>query len=102
MKAPEHEPSKTQAKPKFERLKRMEIEPAENGGHTVTHHGKPKMTKDRNAHSGMAMGYQEPERHVFGKGEGHEMLAHVANHLGIDEKDEGENNDGVGADGEMD
>ena len=104
----EHEPSKSEAKPKFERLIRMEIEPAENGGHTVTHHLKPKMTKSRDAHSGMAMGYQEPEKHVFGADEGHEMLAHVANHLGIseiegkEEKDEEENDDGVGKDGEYD
>lgn len=100
MKAAEHEPSKTEAKPKFERLKRMEIDPAENGGHTVTHHKKEKMVRDRGAHSGMSMGYQEPERHVFGSGEGHEMLAHVANHLGIQEKDEKDNDDGVGEDGE--
>ena len=99
----EREPSNTEAKPKFEQLRRMEIEPAENGGHTVTHHLKPKMTKSRDAHSGMAMGYQEPEKHVFGADEGHEMLAHIANHLGIpegklgkEEKDEVDNEDGVG------
>ena len=99
----EHEPSKSEAKPKFERLIRIEIEPSENGGHTVTHHLRPKMTKSRDAHSGMAMGYQEPEKHVFGADEGHEMLAHVANHLGIpegklgaEEKDEVDNEDGVG------
>lgn len=70
-------------------VSRIEIEPSENGGHTVTHHKKPKMSRDRGAHSGMSMGYEEPEKHVFGKGEGHEMLAHVANHLGI-EAGEGE------------
>lgn len=107
MKTAEHEPSKMDAKPKFERLKRMEIEPAENGGHTVTHHKKDKMTRDRCAHSGMSMGYQEPERHVFGPHEGHEMLAHIANHLNVpemheEESDGKDNNDGVGTDGEYD
>jgi hypothetical protein len=87
---------------KHHELRKMEIEPAENGGHTVTHHKKPKMSKDRHSHAGMSMGYEEPEHHVFGKDEGHEMLAHIANHLGIsegmgkEEKDEVDNDDGVG------
>lgn len=107
MKTAEHEPSKTEAKPKFERLKRMEIEPAENGGHTVIHHKKDKMMRDRSAHSSMSMAPHEPERHVFGPHEGHEMLAHVANHLNVpemheEESDDLDNKDGVGADGEMD
>jgi hypothetical protein len=72
------------SKPKFEELRKIEIEPAQNGGHTVTHHRKPKMSKDRHAHAGMSMGYEEPAHHVFGKEEGHEMLAHIANHLGIE------------------
>jgi hypothetical protein len=83
-------------------VRKIEIEPSENGGFTVTHHNKPKMSKDSKAHSGMSIGYEEPEHHVFGKGEGHEMLAHVANHLGIDEKDGEENEDGVGKDGAED
>jgi hypothetical protein len=63
----------------------MEIEPAENGGHTVTHHYKESPRKDNRAAAGISMGYAEPESHVFGKNEGHEMLAHVANHLNIPE-----------------
>jgi hypothetical protein len=93
--------------PSMGTIERMEIKPAENGGHVVTHHMKPKMGRDSKAHSGMAMGYSEPETHVFGKDEGHEMLAHVANHLSIpelheSESDEKDNDDGVGKDGEFD
>lgn len=107
MKTAEHEPSKTEAKPKFERLKRMEIEPADNGGHTVIHHKKEKMGRDAKSHSGMSMGYQQPERHVFGAHQRHEMLAHVANHLNVpemheEESDGKDNDDGVGADSEYD
>lgn len=72
--------SKTPAKPKFARI---EIEPSENGGHTVTHHMKA-MPMHSSKHGMMPGAYHEPEKHVFGEGEGHEMLAHVANHLGIE------------------
>lgn len=59
----------------------MEIEPAENGGFTVTHHMKesPKMSPKM----GMSMGYVEPEKHVFGKGEGAKLMAHITSHLGV-------------------
>ena len=64
-------------------IHRIEIEPAENGGHTVTHHFKPTEKPGK----GLSYDYDRPrsETHVFGKGEGHEMLAHVANHLQIPE-----------------
>lgn len=68
-------------------IRRMEIEPAENGGHTVTHHYK-EMTKE--GRHGIQISYVEPEHHVFGADEGHEMLAHVANHLDIPELSEDE------------
>lgn len=58
-------------------IRRMEIEPAENGGHMVTHYMKEQPSKN-----GM-MPYQEPEEHVFGADEGHDMLAHIANQLNI-------------------
>lgn len=64
------------------KLIEIRIKPAENGGHTVEHHVR-EMAKDTKAHSGVSMAYYEPEHHVFGADEGHEMLAHVANHLGI-------------------
>jgi hypothetical protein len=66
-------------------IRRIEIEPAENGGHTVTHHLKPAQRQGRH---GMMEIYMEPEHHVFGADEGHEMLAHVANHLAIPEAEE--------------
>lgn len=67
-------------------LHRIEIEPAENGGHTVKHHFR-EIAKDSKSHAGVSMRYHEPESHVFGPEEGHEMLAHIANHLGIKEPD---------------
>lgn len=70
------------------KLRRMEIEPAENGGHTVTHHFKEVMKANSKTHSGIGGGFIEPEKHVFGEGEGHEMLAHIANHLKIEEPKE--------------
>jgi len=69
-------------------LLKIEIKPAENGGHTVTHHMEAKMGRDHKSHSGMGYMPPEEEHHVFGKHEGHHMLAHVANHLGISEKPE--------------
>ncbi len=64
-------------------IRRIEIEPAENGGHTVTHHYKE--TPSHSSKHGMGIRYVEPEQHVFGEHEGHHMLAHVANHLHIPE-----------------
>lgn len=52
------------------KLRRVTIEAAKNGGHTVEHHFD---------HSDGP--YREPEQHVFGKGEHEKMLAHVANAL---------------------
>ena len=68
-------------------IRRIEIEPAENGGHTVTHHYKDMQ---RDGRHGLISSYVEPEHHAFGENEGHEMLAHVANHLEIPESAEGE------------
>lgn len=66
-------------------IRRLVIEPAENGGHTVSHEYKPMQREGRH---GLTESYVEPERHVFGADEGHEMLAHVANHLDIPEHEE--------------
>ena len=81
-------------------MKRMHIEPAEMrdgkfGGAMVEHEMKEKM-----AHSGkmgMMSHYQEPEKHVFGADEGHEMLAHIANHLNIPEAGDMEEDEDEGA-----
>lgn len=72
-------------------LHRLEIEPAENGGHVVRHHHR-EISKNNKSHSGISV-YSEPETHVFGPDEGHEMLAHVANHLHIAEPKEEERED---------
>lgn len=71
---------------KKKEIRRISIEPAENGGHTVTHEYKPMQREGRH---GLQESYVEPEHHVFGPEEGHEMLAHVANHLEIPEMDKG-------------
>lgn len=63
-------------------IRRVEIEPAENGGHTVTHHFKDAVKHGRH---GDVSHFVEPERYVFGPNDGHKMLAHVANHLQIPE-----------------
>lgn len=77
-------------------IRRIEIEPAENGGHTVTHHFKE--TPSHSSKSGIGMSYTEPERHVFGPEQGHDMLAHIANHLAIPEPDEKEGDEEEGED----
>lgn len=70
------------------KIRSIEIEPAENGGHTVTHRYKESHT--HSSKQGIGVQYHEPEQHVFGPSEGHEMLAHVANHLAIPEPKEAE------------
>jgi hypothetical protein len=55
-------------------LAHLRISPAENGGHVVEHH--------------FTHYDHEPEQHVFGKGQGHEMLAHVAQHMGVTDREE--------------
>lgn len=66
--------SREERKPKKAKLSRMEITRAKNGGHVVRH----------NFANGPEMGsYMEPTEHVFGKGEGAKLLAHLKRHLGI-------------------
>jgi hypothetical protein len=54
-------------------IRSLEMEKAENGGHTVTH---------RFQHTGDGS-YHESETHVFGKSEGAKLLTHLTEHLGI-------------------
>lgn len=54
-------------------IRSIEVEKAENGGHTVTH---------RFQHQSEGP-YHEAETHVFGKSEGAKLLAHLTEHLGI-------------------
>lgn len=55
-------------------LSHIEIHEGENGGHVVKH----SFTHYEHA----------PEEHVFGKGQGPELLAHVAKHMNIPAKGE--------------
>lgn len=55
-------------------LQRLEIEPADNGGFTVTHHLKPKKHKPTKGEAPVT-DYQEPKRHVFSTHS--EMMAHL-------------------------
>lgn len=57
-------------------LRSVEIEKAENGGHTVTHRFRS-----------VEGPYHEPERHVFGKGEGKKLVEHLKEHLGVEMKE---------------
>ena len=68
-------------------LRKLEIEPAENGGHHVTHNYKDMPT--HSSKSGLGSAYVEPDHHDFGADEGHKMLAHVANALCIPESEGG-------------
>ena len=63
-------------------IRSIEVEKAENGGHTVTH---------RFQH-GTDGPYHEAETHVFGKSEGSKLMVHLTEHLGIKdgEKEEGD------------
>ena len=70
--------SASMAKEPTSELHHMEIHPAENGGHVVEHHFKPKMQK-----SGAFMEHKEPEKHVFGPTQGAKMVSHLKEHLGI-------------------
>jgi hypothetical protein len=60
------------------RVRRIEIHPADNGGHTVETSFHPKKTK-----SHAFSEYEEPKKAVFGKNQHEEMIDHVRGHLGI-------------------
>lgn len=67
-------------------VRRIEIHPADNGGHTVETSFHPKKTKSQAFHE-----YEEPKKAVFGKNQHEEMIDHVREHLGIpDDGGEGE------------
>jgi hypothetical protein len=65
-------------------IRRMEIEPADNGGHTVQHSYKSQPVNRKGSMAGgMDMDYPKPESFVFGSGDGEKLVAHVVKHLGI-------------------
>lgn len=78
--------SKAPEKRSYKKIHHLEVEKVkgENGGHIV-----------RNHYHADDMVYHEPSVHIFAKGEGKEMLAHVAKHMGVsseepEDGDEGE------------
>lgn len=63
---------------KGKELSSMRISKSDNGGFAIEHAFK----SDRPGE------YHEPETHVFGEGNGKEVLAHVSEHLGIQTADD--------------
>jgi hypothetical protein len=55
-------------------IKRIEWQPAVNGGHTFTHHFES---------SGSMGSYKDPEIHSFGPKDGAKVVKHLKKHLGI-------------------
>ena len=60
-------------------IRRISIEPAENGGHTVEHNYKPQPKKS--GRNGITMDYPDSDTHVFGAEEDEKLLSHLAKHL---------------------
>lgn len=58
-------------RPGKKELDHIRLSKAENGGHMVEHHFVSEH------------GFHEPETHVFGDGKGKELMAHVAEHMGV-------------------
>lgn len=54
-------------------MRSLEIEKAENGGHTVTHRFQHESDGP----------YHESEQHVFGASESKKLMAHLTDNLGI-------------------
>jgi len=69
------------------KMERMEIMPAENGGHTITHQMKRSVSSKRMGYMTMA---PESETNTFGPGEHDAVIAHVAKHLGLQKEEEGD------------
>jgi hypothetical protein len=69
-------------------LHRMEIEKADNGGYSVTHHFRPKNKKNRGEMTGS---YRPSEIHVMGNAA--DMHAHVQKHYPSSASDKAASND---------
>lgn len=66
------------------KLDRLEIRPAENGGHTVRHEFKRKVANRKGGmNGGLYMDRPEPEEHTFGPDDGEQVMAHVSKALGL-------------------
>lgn len=66
------------------KLHHIEIHPGKDGGHKVIHHHERSMGRDGKASSGFSYGPMQEVEHYFGKGEDHEMMAHIEKTLDID------------------
>lgn len=65
-------------------LESLEIRPSKNGGHTITHHFKPRPISERGAmRGGLSMHMPESETHAFGRGQQDQMTAHIMKSLGL-------------------
>lgn len=64
---------RTERKGKRKKIHKVEVTRAKNGGHVVRHHFI----------SGPDRPFEEPQEHVFGKGEGQALMAHLHKHLGV-------------------
>ena len=63
-------------------LRRMEIEPGEKGGATITHHYKARPVMKKGGMSGgMSMDYPESKQFPFSPEDGEKIAAHVLEHL---------------------
>lgn len=68
----------------MKQLRRIEIEPSDNGGHTVTSHFKATPAKRSGAmNSGIYMEHSEPEMHTFGPKEHGAVISHISKALGL-------------------
>lgn len=67
--------AKEPEKRSYRKIHHIEIEKVkgENGGHIVRHH-----------YHADGMSYHEPSTHIFGKGDGEEMMTHIAKHMGVE------------------
>lgn len=66
---------------KHGKMHHMEIHPTEDGGHIVEMHMTTPPTME--GHRMASFGERKVEKHVFGKGDGPKMMAHVSENCGM-------------------
>lgn len=70
----EYREAKSSAGRTANKIDHLEVKPAENGGHVVTHH-----------YENTGMEYRKPDVHAFGAGP--ETIHHLMDHLGVKENE---------------
>jgi len=70
------------------KLESMTVTPAKNRGYVVTHRYAPKTSVSRGRNGGGFMISPQSEEHVFGPDQHKELVAHMAEHLGLSEAKE--------------